>query len=301
MTEVPEPRVEGAVTLADGRQLGFAEFGVAGGRAVLWFHGTPGARRQVPPAVRVAALERGVRLVAIERPGIGASTSHAYGSILEFADDVEQCVDLLGIDRFGLVGLSGGGPYVLACAYRLSERVVAGVVIGGVAPSRGDDAAVGGPVSLTARFNGVLAALRAPLATGLWAFVAIVRPAASQIFDLYARLSPAGDRAVFFEPGMKEMFVDDLLRASRRQCAAPIHDLVLFGRDWGFSPRDVTVPITLWQGDEDYVVPLEHGQHLAGLVPDGELRVLEGGAHLANLGVGEELLDAILQRWPAET
>ncbi|HVN51098.1 MAG TPA: alpha/beta hydrolase, partial [Acidimicrobiales bacterium] len=273
--EVPAPRVEGSVRLADGRRIGFAEYGVADGRPVLWFHGTPGARRQVPPAVRLAALERGVRLVAIERPGIGASTSYAYDSILDFADDVEECVDQLGIDRFGLVGLSGGGPYVLACAYRFPERVVAGVVIGSVAPSRGEDAAEGGPVSLTARFNGLLGVLRAPLGIGLWAFVAVVRPVASQIFDLYARLSPEGDREVFAAPGVKEMFIDDLLRASRRQCAAPIHDLVLFGRDWGFSPRDLKVPVTLWQGDEDYIVPVDHGRHLAELVPGGELRLLE--------------------------
>ncbi|HEY5155496.1 MAG TPA: alpha/beta hydrolase, partial [Acidimicrobiales bacterium] len=292
------PRVEGAVTLRDGRRIGFAEYGPTGGRAVLWFPGTPGGRRQIPPEVRAAAAERGIRIVALERPGVGASSSHAYRSILEWAADVEECVDQLGIDHFGLVGLSGGGPYVLACAHRLPDRVVAGAVIGSVAPTQGKDAAEGGAVALTARFNSVLVALRQPLGLGLWATVRVLRPVASPVFDLFVRFSPAGDRAVFTAPGMKEMFTDDLIHASRRQFLAPIHDLVLFGRDWGFSPSDVVVPMYFWHGDEDYIVPLAHGEHLASLVPDSELQVKIGAAHLANLALGVEVLDTILAHWP---
>jgi pimeloyl-ACP methyl ester carboxylesterase len=292
------PRVEGAITLADGRRIGFAEYGPADGRVVLWFHGTPGGRRQIPPEVRAAATEHGIRIVALERPGVGASTAHSYLSILDWADDVEECVDQLGIERFGLVGLSGGGPYVLACAYQLPERVVAGAIIGGVAPSMGEDAAEGGAVALTARFNPLLGVLREPLGLGLWAVVRLLRPVASPVFDLFARFSPAGDRDVFSSPGMKEMFTDDLLRASRRQFRAPILDMVLFGRDWGFSPREIVVPIYFWHGDEDYIVPVAHGEHLAALIPGSQLHVKVGAAHLANLTLGIEVLDTILAHWP---
>jgi pimeloyl-ACP methyl ester carboxylesterase len=296
--ELTAPRVEGTVRLRGGRRIGFAEYGPVGGRAVLWFHGTPGAKRQVPPAVRVAAAERGIRVIALERPGIGASTAHAYASILDWVDDVEECVDQLGIDRFGLIGLSGGGPYVLACAHQLPERVVAGAVIGSVAPSRGEDAAAGGPVALTARFNTLLGALREPLSLGLWVAVRILRPVTSPAFDLFAHFSPEGDREVFASPGMKEMFTDDLIRGSRRQFGGPILDLVLFGREWGFSPRDVVVPMYFWHGDEDYIVPVAHGEHLAGLVPGSELHIEVGAAHLANLTLGVEVLDTILAHWP---
>ena len=294
------PRVEGTVTLHDGRRIGFAEYGPPSGRPVLWFHGTPGARRQVPPPARTAADELGVRIVALERPGVGASSPHAYDSIVDYAEDVEQCVDQLGIDRFGIVGLSGGGPYALACAYRLAERTVAAAIIGGVAPSCGEDAPEGGAVALTARFSSVLDLLHEPLGHGLWALVWVLRPLASPAFDLFARLSPPGDKDVFAAPGMKVMFIDDLLRASRRQFRAPVSDLRLFGRPWGFSPRDVTVPILLWHGDEDYIVPVAHGQHLADLVPGAELRVNPGAAHLANLTLGDEVLEAILRHWPAD-
>ena len=163
------PRVEASIKLRDGRRIGFAEYGPPQGRPVLWFHGTPGARRQIPPTARSAAAERNVRIVALERPGVGASSPHSYDSVLDWADDVQQCVDHLGLERFGIVGLSGGGPYVLACAHELADRTVAAGVIGGVAPTRGDDAPDGGVVQLTARF------------------------------------SPAGDKEVFDSPGVKEI------------------------------------------------------------------------------------------------
>ncbi len=155
-----------------------------------------------------------------------------------------------------------------------------------------------GPSCSTARFNSLLGTLREPLSLGLWTTARIVGPVASSVVNLYARLSPAGDREVFASPGMKEMFTDDLVRASRRQLRAPILDLVLFGRDWGFSVRDVAVPMYFWHGDKDYIVPVAHGRHLAGLVPGAKLQVQAGGAHLANLALGGEVLDAILAHWP---
>src|ERR1700759_768732 len=107
------PRLEGTVTLVGGRRLGFAEFGSARGRAVFWLHGTPGARRQIPEPARIAAVEHGIRLIGVDRPGVGLSSPHLYGQIVDFAADLRELAERLGIADFGLIGLSGGGPYVL--------------------------------------------------------------------------------------------------------------------------------------------------------------------------------------------
>src|SRR5438445_11601091 len=106
---ITPPRVEGTVALAPGRRLGFAEFGPADGRPVVWLHGTPGARRQIPQPARVAAEELGVRIIGIDRPGVGASAPFRYGSVLDFAGDMAVIADQLGFDRFAMIGLSGGG------------------------------------------------------------------------------------------------------------------------------------------------------------------------------------------------
>lgn len=285
--------------LPDGRRLGFAEFGPPNGKPVFWFHGTPGARRQIPPEARLAAQERGVRLIGIDRPGVGDSTPYLYPSLLAWADDIRIVADRLGVGRFALIGLSGGGPYVLACARALPERVVAGAILGGVAPTHGPEAAAGGLVGFAAPFEPLFRYLHEPLGVMLTLLAWGLRPAASPVFNLVMRLSPAGDRAVFARPEMKAMFLDDILQGSRWGLRAPVYDLVLFCRPWGFRLRDIRVPIRFWHGDADHLVPLAHGRRQAELVRDAMLCVRRGESHLGSLAAAEQILDALLSLWPA--
>ena len=296
---VPAPHVEGSIRLRQGRSIGFAEYGAALGTPVLWFHGTPGGRGQVPPAARIAAAERDVRLIALERPGVGSSTRHVYRSILGWADDVEEVANHLGLPRFALIGLSGGGPYVLACAYRLGDRVVAGAVLGGVAPARGDEAIPGGLMDVAVALSPVLEAACEPLGHLLWRLNRSIMPISSRAFDAFVRFMPAGDQAVYSRPEMKSMFLDDLARASRRQLHGPLYDILQFTRPWGFSLREVRVPIRFWQGDADPIVPLAHAEHMAALVPNAALRVRPREGHIGNLDAAREVLEVLLDLWPA--
>jgi len=93
------------------------------------------------------------------------------------------------------------------------------------------------------------------------------------------------------------MFLDDIVRGTRRYATAPLLDLSLFHRDWGFSLRDVVPPIRLWHGDADNIVPLAHAEHLASLIPDVELRIRPGESHLAAMAAAEEIFEALLQLW----
>ena len=291
------PRVEGVVIVGGGRRLGFAEFGQPGGRPVIWMHGTPGARRQIPQAARMAAEEFNLRLIGLDRPGVGHSTPHLYENIAGFTDDMAGVLDDLGIDRFAMLGLSGGGPYVLACAAALPDRMMAAGVLGGVAPTMGPDAAAGGIVSLAARFAPVLSGLRVPLSWLLMTFLWTARPAAQPLLATYARLSPEGDRRLFARPEMRAMFIDDLLTGGRPGLRAPVYDVVLFGRDWGFRLGDVKIPVHWWHGDADHIVPFAHGQHCVGLLPNAHLHVLAGESHLGSLGVAEDILGSLMRTW----
>ena len=297
-TVEPVPRRDGTVKLADGRRLGFAEYGAEGGDPVLWFHGTPGARHQISPDVNAIAGERGVRIITVERPGVGDSTPHLHDRILDWAGDIDQLTAQLDVDRFAIAGLSGGGPYVLACAYAFPDRVVAGAVLGGVAPTQGEDGADGGLVALANRFRVPLEWLREPLGYTLWGAAKLLMPFGDQAFEIYLRTSPPGDQRVFRMPGMKEMFLKDISTGSRKRFHAVIYDVVLFTRDWGFSPRDVRVPIRFWHGDEDHIVPLVHGHHVASLMPDAEVYERPGESHLGSLAAFGEVLDVLLGLWP---
>jgi pimeloyl-ACP methyl ester carboxylesterase len=109
---------------------------------------------------------------------------------------------------------------------------------------------------------------------------------------------PAGDRLVFEDPLVREMFHDDIMHCGDRQMQAMFIDIVLFGRPWGFSLRDIQVPVRFWHGDADNIVPLAHGQHMADLVPNSQLRVRHQEGHLGMLGAAEEILDELLSHWP---
>ncbi len=298
VTAVLPPRVEGTIPVASGRRIGFSEFGPHDGRPVFWFHGTPGARRQVPAEARSMAWDQGLRIVGIDRPGIGSSTPHVYGQVLDFAADMEIVMAGLGIDRFAVVGLSGGGPYALAMARRFPDRAVGVGVLGGVAPTVGVDATDGGAVALARRFAPVIRVGRVPLSMTLAGLLKVSRPLANPAIALYGRLSPEGDRRLLEQPAFKAMFLDDLLNGSRRQISAPISDLVLFGRHWGFEVGEVEVPVRWWHGDADHIVPYAHGEHMVSRIADAQLETLVGESHLGGLGVAEDVLATLTDLWP---
>jgi pimeloyl-ACP methyl ester carboxylesterase len=297
MADVIAPRLEGTVKVGDGRTIGFAEFGRAGGRAMVWMHGTPGARRQVPVEARAYADRNGLRIIGLDRPGIGRSTPHVYGRAVDFAEDLEVIADRLGVDDLAVIGLSGGGPYALAAGSAMADRVRAVAVLGGVAPTVGPDAIGGGLVGLSSLTAPLLKVARVPMGLALTGALRVVRPFASPALELYARTSPPGDRALLRRPEFKAMFIDDLVTGSRKQISAPLSDLLVFSRHWGFELADVKVPVRWWHGDRDNIVPLEHGEHVVTRLPDATMKVLPGDGHLGGLGVCEEILTSLLDVW----
>jgi pimeloyl-ACP methyl ester carboxylesterase len=170
--------------------------------------------------------------------------------------------------------------------------------MGGVAPTVGRDAAEGGIIQLAVRLAPLLSLGRVPIGVALTQFIRMVRPIAGTFLDLYAALQPPGDRALLARPEFKAMFVDDLLNGSRFQTTAPLSDLVLFSRDWGFRLEDVAVPVRWWHGDGDHIVPLRHGRHCVERLRDAELTVIDGESHLGGLGVAEDVISTLMDLGP---
>lgn len=298
--DIARPKLEGNVAVGTDRRIGFAEFGDPQGRPIFWLHGTPGARRQIPVEARLYAQENGIRLIGVDRPGIGSSTPHAYGRVIDFAEDLKSIADTLGIGKMVIIGLSGGGPYTLGAAAAMPERVVAVGVLGGVAPTQGPDAIDGGimgkvgvPVAPVLEHVGSSLSM---VAAGL---IRLIKPVAEPALYLYAGISPVGDRRLLVRPEFKAMFLDDLLNGSRKQLAAPFADVVVFARDWGFRLDEVKVPVRWWHGDKDHIVPFAHGKHVVSMLPDAELHVLSGESHLGGLGQAEAIMAAMTELWDA--
>lgn len=294
---IERPKLEGTVAVGGDRRLGFAEFGDPQGRAFFWLHGTPGARRQIPLEARAYAERNRIRLIGVDRPGIGSSTPHAYANVLAFADDLRTIADVLGIDQMAVIGLSGGGPYTLACATAMPDRVVVAGVLGGVAPTVGVEGIGGGLMGLGSFVAPALPFIGLPLRLALVGLVRSIKPIAPVALKGYAMVSPEGDRRLLERPEIGAMFLDDLLNGSRKQLAAPLADVAVFARDWGFRLDEVKVPVRWWHGDKDHIVPFAHGEHVVARLPDAELYTLPGESHLGGLGCGAEILETLTKLW----
>ncbi len=294
MGDVERPRLEGTVAVRDGRRLGFAEFGSAYGPAIVWMHGTPGARRQIPLEARAFAEQQGLRIIGVDRPGIGSSSPWVYDSVRDWTADLVLLADTLGIDTMRLLGLSGGGPYVLAAGAALPDRVRGVAVIGGVAPVVGPDAVPGGLVGLAARLAPSVSAARMPVSVALTVAIRLAKPFAGRALDLYAAVQPEGDKRLLGRPEFKAMFIDDLLNGSRKQVSAPLSDLLLFARDWGFRLQDVRVPVLWFHGDADHIIPFAHGARMVERLPDATMIPMPGESHLGGLGLTEEILTGLM-------
>ena len=292
------PNQIGTTRLPDGRDMGWAEFGDPEGDAVFWFHGTPGARSQIPHDLHDHAIERRLRVIGVERPGTGHSSPHRYERVVDFTPDLEAVADDLSVERFAAVGLSGGGPFVLATAARLPDRFTAGVVLGGIGPTRGPDAVISHTLLLVP-LNRALGALRDLVGDGIGSVIRTFGHVGEPLIDAFFWLEWGDREAMAAKPETKTQMLGDLIDAARRgTLGSPLHDLVLFGRDWGFELRDVRAPITFWGGTSDVIVPYVHAERQSKRVAGSRLRTEEGRGHFAGYTSVDQIFTTIRESWP---
>lgn len=291
------PRLETVVALPDGRRLGIADYGPSRGRPIIWFHGTPGGRHQIPETLRRTLHDRDARVIVVERPGYGESTPHLYRRIQGVADDIGHLTEAFGIERFGVAALSGGGPYALATSHEMSDRVVSTAILGGVVPHVGPESEPGGLVAALAPLAGVARLTSRPLGATLGLLVKAMDPIKDPVFRATAKIFPAGDQVVFAIPEMQAMFLHDIAQTARGGLPGPMLDLVLFTRDWGFRLSDLAVPVHFWHGDADPIVTLEQAEKMADAVPVSSFNLRPGESHLGGFAAAEDAIQAVLDDW----
>ncbi len=233
--------------LRDGRTLGFAEYGDPGGNVLFYFHGYPGAR--VEARLLAEPAERlGIRLIGIDRPGMGLSTFQARRRFLDWPADVAELADKLGIDRFSVVGCSGGGPYALACACKIPDRLVACGIVAG--------AGIAGPLLWL-------------ISRGLpWILSPLMRPFfqdeehAASFGRRFNFWWPEPDRKI--RPQLSNILAASVAEAFRQGSKGPAYEGTLLGGHWDFNPEDVHHPnLHWWHGQRDRHVPIARGRAVA--------------------------------------
>lgn len=259
------------VELPDGRDLAYAEFGDPDGEPVVLFHGWPSSRCMGAPGHR-EAVGAGARVICPDRPGIGGSDPLPGRRVADWPDDVAALADALELDEFYVQGVSGGGPYAVATAAMLPDRIRAAALVCPVGP----------PGSGSTRFRILSGTARylPPVARLLlgWQFRDPPEDPA-EIARLRAEMDEPPDvEAWTTEPG-RALAVSG--RVAVESGAGPlVTDMAAMGRPWSFDPGDVEVPVTLWHGEADPTVPPSMGRAIADALPDPDAHFLPGEGHL---------------------
>jgi pimeloyl-ACP methyl ester carboxylesterase len=268
------------VTTPDGRTLAVLEAGAPDGPAVVAHHGSPGSARLFRTEVESAA-RRGLRLIAYDRPGFGGSSPHDGRRVADAAADVAAILDALGAERFATYGLSGGGPHALACAALLGGRCAAAATLAGVGAADAPD---------LDWFEGMGDGNHAEFGAareGRERLTAFLRDEADslsgvgpeQLADaMRPHLSDVDARALTGE--VAEFLLDSIRSGLAPGVEGWVEDDVAFMAPWGFDLASIRVPVLIWQGGEDLMVPAAHGHWLRGHVAGAEGEVLPDEGHL---------------------
>jgi pimeloyl-ACP methyl ester carboxylesterase len=267
------------VETRDGRTLTYEAFGPPDGAPVFWLHGTPSSRLYVHPDPEFYD-RHGVCAIAYDRPGYGGSDPDPGRDVAAAAADVESLADGRGVERFGVLGTSGGGPHALACGALLAERVTGVAVFVGAAPFDDPefDMVAGMSLSNVEEFGAAVAG-RDELAKLLNGYVAEMAHDALAPFDGFAHELPAHDQEMLRRDDVRAMLRASSEEAVRQGAEGWIDDDLAFVRPWGFALEAVRPEVRLWQGSLDVLVPRAHAEYLARKLPSASFTLVDGAGH----------------------
>jgi pimeloyl-ACP methyl ester carboxylesterase len=248
--------------LHDGRMLGYAEYGHVEGNPLFYFHGHPGARVEAGLLAKSAA-QAGLRLIGVDRPGMGLSSFQAGRHLLDWPDDVAALAQHLHIDHFAVVGFSGGGPYALACAYKIPDRLTACGVVAGMGPPEYSPAGMMASSRLLFFLARKLPWFLTPL---MWAMGRSFQQEEQARKSLVrsARHLVEPDRACVLDPDAGGLMAASMVEAFRQGARGPAYEGTMYGRSWDFRVEDIAFPaLSLWHGERDRNVPVAMGRAVA--------------------------------------
>lgn len=268
---------DGNIALSANRRLTFRCYGAPDGAPVIMLHGTPGSRLLFS-ATHEIACGLGLRVIAPDRWGYGGTSPHPSPTLAAFAADIEQLADALALQRFAVMGVSGGGPYATAVAAHAPERVSALALVSPV-----------GPIAVTPspHASAFHRFCFGPLARNPKAVAAVFRSfrrllEASPRFGVRVgnAFAPPADRRIIAIDAVTHRLGNAFMEGLKQGGIGPATDLGLFCAPWGISLGNARAPARLWLGTADRNVPLAAARALAATLPDCHLEMLPGQGHL---------------------
>jgi pimeloyl-ACP methyl ester carboxylesterase len=274
---IQEPKI---FQLPDGRRLSYDEHGPPNGQPVFYFHGAPSSRLDIQLMPPDWQEQDDLRVIAVDRPGMGLSDFQSGRGFSHWPADVAAMADGLGLERFAVLGVSGGAGYAAVSARLIPERLAAVVIVSGAGRMDWPEAMQGLPPAnrliwkLAARSNWLPAL---PLA--LMRMMLTRNP--SQVHKQMAASLPPPDAALFSDPRLLDVFIASVLESMRQGSRGPVWDMCLYARPWDFRLEEIAFPITILHGEQDKNVPPAVARRLAASIPDCRAIFFPQEAHLS--------------------
>jgi pimeloyl-ACP methyl ester carboxylesterase len=266
--------------LSDGRTLTYAEYGAPGGKPVFYFHGQSGSRLE-PAMLDANDFEKaGIRLIACDRPGMGGSDFQPGRGFSHWPADIVALADSLGLEKFGVFGVSGGGGYVSACARWIPERLTAAVIVSGAGCMDSPEARACLPV-----MNRLMWGLAARSARLIGLLLTLTIPKGqvdiAKVRHQMLRSMPPGEAIVFEKPGRLEAFIASGAESMRQGIQGIAWDTHLCARPWDFRLEEICFPVRLLHGEADQNVPIAVARKVAADIPGCQATFYPGEGHFS--------------------
>ncbi len=263
------------VPLSDGRVLGYAECGEPDGIPLFYFHGGLSSRLDIAYAASTCK-DKGIRLIAPDRPGIGTSENKPGRSLLDWPADVAYLAQQLGLTKFSVLGWSLGGPYSLACAYSIPHMIHRAGTVGCIAPLSWAGSLSG--LGLLADRLLIACTRVAPYLVPAMLHLSKMLPARTVKECLLKELKSPADVEIVKALSVSDA-TDFFREALRPGVEGTVDDYRTISFDWPFSIEKIQAPVNLWHGEEDTIVPISHGRYLQEHIPAAKLTVVPNEGH----------------------
>jgi pimeloyl-ACP methyl ester carboxylesterase len=280
-------KTDSVITLPDGRDLAYAEFGLPDGYPVLYFHGSPASRLEPLILGDETFSQFGLRAIAPDRPGIGQSDFQTNRGFSDWPNDVASLADALGLDQFAVLGNSGGGGYAAVCAAKIPDRLRSVVISSGAWRMDWPESLNNLNFSQSLTWN---AASKVPFLLPLLLRFAsrMTQPqeddrGREQVLAQQKRVLHGSDYAALAQPGRLDAFLLMFSEVFHEGYKGPAWDMRLFVREWDFDLNEIRIPLKVFHGEEDRNVPLALVQKVMNSLPSAQLITYPDEAHLSTL------------------
>jgi pimeloyl-ACP methyl ester carboxylesterase len=277
-----------------GTHLAVYEYGDSNGQPIIFYHGT-GSHIQAN-LIHKPAIENGFRIIAPDRPGVGLSHFRKGWTALEYAYDMEELADILGITKFGAIGISGAGPTLMATAFTIPKRLNCVVDLACAMPVYSDPnfaENLGKADRFFAKIGTRLPLWIFSIPFSILGFMQTLMKSPSSFAKMFDSSLCQSDKDIFKLPEFQYLIMRDFQHLFKQGAKGPAYDAQIVYRSWGFDLSDITIHLEIFQGTADKFIPSIFSEYLTKTARDCSLNLIEGEGHFCHLAYGYRTMEKI--------